>query len=107
MGLVATFGPTLESMPPEFPPHVELRMALASGALDALRAGDAARHDGLVAAAAERLVREEGGTVIALAQFSLARAAPVVAAAVDTPVLTPVTSAVQAIRARLSPRAGG
>lgn len=107
VGLVTTFGPTLESMPPEFPPQVELRIALAAGALDALRTGDAARHDRLVAAAAERLVREEGCAVIALAQFSMARAAPVVAAAAGTPVLTPVTSAVQAMRARLSHRAGG
>src|SRR5690606_35522 len=36
IGLIATFAPTLQSMPAEFPPGVALHSALAEGALDAL-----------------------------------------------------------------------
>jgi Asp/Glu/hydantoin racemase len=103
IGLVASFGPTLASMPAEFPAGVELRTALAAGALDALNAGDAARHDALVAQASCRLVDDEGCGVIALAQFSLARAADAVAQRCGVPVLTTVDSAVRALRARLAP----
>ena len=100
VGLVATFGPTLQSMPAEFPTGVDLRCALAEGALDALNRGDAARHDALAADAAARLV-DAGCGVIALAQFSLARARPAVEARCGVPVLTTVDSAVRALRARL------
>ena len=100
IGLVATFAPTLASMRPEFPPELDVRLALADGGLAALQAGDAARHDALVTAAAGRLVDEEGCTTIALAQFSMARAAGMVATAVGRPVLIPVASAVRAIRER-------
>ena len=100
VGLVATFAPTLASMRPEFPPELDVRLALADGGLAALQAGDAAGHDTLVTAAARRLVEEEGCTTIALAQFSMARAAPMVAAAIGRPVLTPVASAVRALRER-------
>jgi Asp/Glu/hydantoin racemase len=102
IGLVASFGPTLRSMPAEFPAGVELRTALAEGALEALNAGDAARHDALVAEAASQLV-EDGCGVVALAQFSLARAADAVAQRCRVPVLTTVDSAVRALRARLRP----
>ena len=101
IGLLATFGPTLESMPPEFPPGTDLRVALADGALDALNVGDLARHDALAAEAAQRL-KLQGCTVIALAQFSLARAAGVVHAATGLPVLTTPGSAVRALRRRLA-----
>ncbi|MFN0178233.1 MAG: aspartate/glutamate racemase family protein [Gemmatimonadales bacterium] len=102
IGLVATFAPTLTSMAPEFPPTVDLRLALAEGGLEALQSGDAARHDTLVTRAAQRLVDDEGCTTIALAQFSMARSAPMVAAALGRPVLTPVVSAVRTMRERLS-----
>ncbi|MCI1191093.1 aspartate/glutamate racemase family protein [Calidifontimicrobium sp. SYSU G02091] len=101
IGLVATFGPTLRSMPAEFPAHVEVRTALADGALAALDRGDAERHDALAAQAAQHLVEREGCGVIALAQFSLARARRRVEAACGVPVLTTVDSAVRALRARL------
>jgi len=101
IGLVATFGPTLRSMPAEFPPGVELRTVLADGALEALNRGDADRHDALAAQAAKHLVEAEGCGAIALAQFSLARARPRVEAACGVPVLTTVDSAVRALRARL------
>ena len=40
IGLLSTFAPTLASMPPEFPPSVELVPKLAEGALAALDRGD-------------------------------------------------------------------
>ena len=100
VGLVASFAPTLVSMPPEFPPHTVVHTALAEGALAALNAGDGARHDALVAEAALRL-KDQGAQVIALAQFSLARARDTVAARTGLPVLTTVDSAVRALHARL------
>lgn len=101
IGLVASFAPTLQSMPPEFPPGIDLRTRLAEGALAALDAGDTAAHDAAVAEAAARLVAE-GCTLVALAQFSLARARPAVEARCGVPVLTTVDSAVRALRARLA-----
>ena len=100
VGLVASFGPTLASMPPEFPPGTRLHTALAEGALAALNGGDGARHDALVADAALRL-KDQGAQVIALAQFSLARARDAVAARTGLPVLTTVDSAVRALRQHL------
>ncbi|MCL4763929.1 MAG: arylsulfatase, partial [Burkholderiales bacterium] len=49
IGLVASFAPTLASMPAEFPPGVDLVPVLAEGAMAALDRGDAASHDALVA----------------------------------------------------------
>ena len=100
VGLVASFAPTLASMPPEFPPGTRLHTALAEGALAALNGGDGARHDALVADAALRL-KDQGAQVIALAQFSLARARDAVAARTGLPVLTTVDSAVRALRGRI------
>ena len=100
IGLVATFAPTITSMTPEFPEGTDLRTVLAAGGLEALRAGDPDRHDALVADAAARLV-DEGCGVIALAQFSMARAAGAVAARTEVPVLTPVGSAVRRLRGRV------
>lgn len=100
LGLIATFAATLETMPPEFPAHVELQTALAEGALAALNAGDTATHDALIAAQAAAL-RERGCTRIALAQFSMARARAACEADSGLPVLTPVDSAVRALRRRL------
>lgn len=100
VGLLATFGPTLVSMPPEFPSQVTLDTELAEGALAALQAGNAAEHDRIAVEAARRLAAR-GCTLIALAQFSLARAAPAIKAALGLPVLTTPDSAVQALRARL------
>jgi aspartate/glutamate racemase len=99
LGLIATFAPTLASMPPEFPSGTQLELALAEGALDALNAGDTQRHDALIAAQAVAL-RERGCTRIALAQFSMARAKGACAQASGLPVLTPVDSAVRALRRR-------
>jgi Asp/Glu/hydantoin racemase len=105
IGLVASFAPTLQTMPAEFPAAVEVECELAEGALAALDAGSAAEHDRLVVAAARRLQRRGCGA-IALTQFSMARAAAEVAAAVDLPVLTTVGSAVAELRRRLEANAG-
>lgn len=102
VGLLATFAPTLESMPREFPPDVVARCAFASGAFDALNAGDAALHDQLVADAA---VRELAACeVIALAQSSMARAAGAVALATGKAVLTTPATAVSKLRRLLAPQ---
>lgn len=101
IGLVASFGPTLQSMPPEFPPGTVLKTALADGAMAALDQGDLAAHDHRVVEAAVALAAE-GCTVIALAQFSLARARDAVARATGLPVLTTVDSAVRRLRQRLT-----
>jgi aspartate/glutamate racemase len=101
VGLIASFAPTLASMPAEFPSQVDLRSVLAGGALQALHRGDVAAHDALVVAAARELAAASC-SVIALAQFSMARAAPAVRDALGLPVLTTPTSAVRALRQRLA-----
>lgn len=75
IGLLASFAPTAESMPREFPAGATLEVELAASALAALDAGDAAGHDAAALQAAEALA-SRGCAVVALAQFSLARAAP-------------------------------
>lgn len=98
IGLLATFGPTLDSMPPEFAavaPGAVVVPALAAGALARLDAGDGDGHD---RAAAEAAAALRDCDVIALAQFSLARAAPAVAAATGRAVLTTPDSAVRKLR---------
>jgi aspartate/glutamate racemase len=101
IGLLASFGPTLQSMPAEFPPGTLLHTELAGGAMDALDRGDVATHDRLAAEAAQRL-QARGCTSIALAQFSLARARDAVAAATGLPVLTTPDSAVRRLRSRIA-----
>lgn len=101
VGLVASFAPTLRSMPPEFPSSVDLRTCLADGAMQALDRGDGAAHDAAVTAAAQNLAAQ-GCRVIALAQFSMARARAAVQAALPSvTVLTTPDSAVHALRRRL------
>jgi Asp/Glu/hydantoin racemase len=100
IGLLSTFAPTLASMPSEFPSSAEVVPRLAGGALAALDRGDAAEHDRLVAEASSDL---RDCDVIALAQFSLARAAPLVAKATGRPVLTTPDSAVMKLRELLLP----
>ena len=103
IGLLATFAPTLASMPPEFAalaPEATVVPALAAGALAALNAGDGAGHDADAAQAAGSL---RDCDVIALAQFSLSRAAAAVAAATGKTVLTTPESAVRKLRQLLLP----
>lgn len=95
IGLLASFGPTLQSMPLEFPGSLTVTPKLAEGALAALDRGDGAEHDRLAALAAGDLAECDA---IALAQFSLARAAPAVAEATGKPVLTTPDSAVRKLK---------
>jgi Asp/Glu/hydantoin racemase len=95
IGLLASFAPTLDSMPAEFPATLPVTVHLAEGALAALDRGEPEAHDRLAAEAAAGLADCDA---IALAQFSLARAAPLVAAATGKPVLTTPDSAVRKLK---------
>lgn len=102
IGLLASFAPTLETMPAEFTaqaPGVRVQTALAGGALPLLDGGDGAGHDRAAADAAASL---RACDLIALAQFSLARAAGAVAAATGRRVLTTPDSAVRLLRRLLA-----
>lgn len=92
VGLLASFPMTLKSMPSEFPSGTAVETKMAEGALAALERGDGNEHDRLAAEAARDLAACD---VIALAQFSLARAAAAVATATGRPVLTTPDSAVR------------
>jgi Asp/Glu/hydantoin racemase len=100
IGLLASFPGTLASMPAEFPEGITVVTQLADGALAALDRGDSEQHDGRAARAALALADCD---VIALAQFSLARAAPRVALATKRPVLTTPHSAVRKLKRMLLP----
>src|SRR3954466_7490579 len=95
IGLLATFAPTLVSMPPEFPRSIEIVPKLAAGALAALDRGERAEHDRLVAEASREL---RGCDVFARAKYSRAPAAALVAEASGRPVLTTPDSAVQKLK---------
>lgn len=99
VALVASFPGTLDSMPAEFPPGIEVVPVLAEGALAALDAGHVATHDRLVTEAAARAA--PGVQAIALAQFSLAHVAPRVAATTGLPVFTTPESAVRRLKSLL------
>lgn len=102
IGLIASFAPTLHSMPSEFPAGTDLRTALAEGAMEALDRGDGPAHDEAVWAAAQGLLAQGCG-VLALAQFSMARAAALLRNRLSArvAVLTTPDSAVAALRRRL------
>lgn len=95
IGLLATFQPTLVSMPPEFPKSIDLKLKLADGALAAMDRGDLAEHDRLSVLAAKDLM---DCTAIALAQFSLSRATEDIAKATGKPILTTPDSAVRKLK---------
>jgi hypothetical protein len=98
IGLLSTFAPTLVSMPPEFPGSVEIVPKLAEGALAALDRGDRAEHDRLVAEASRDLRHCD---LIALAQYSMAPAAALVAEVSGLPVVTTPDSAVLKLKQAL------
>ena len=101
IGLLSTFPPTLASMPPEFPASIEIVPKLAEGALAALDRGDRAEHDRLVTEASKDL---RDCDLIALAQYSLAPAATMVAEATGRPILTTPDSAVLKLKGMLAGR---
>src|SRR5262249_2654579 len=102
IGMLATFMPSIASMEDEF-----REMAGANGrravietycvpdAMAALKSGNGAEHDRLIAEAAPRLADCDA---ILLAHFSTARAAPAVTAALGRPVLTSPDSAVEKLK---------
>jgi hypothetical protein len=98
VAMLATFGPAVASMEAEFAEQArlsgvgaKLKSILVDGAMDALRSGDAARHNELVAEAAARL---SGVGTIMLAHFSTSRAAAALRQATALPVLTSPGAAV-------------
>ena len=102
LGMLATFAPSVASMEAEFAEERDrtghdatLETLLVPGALDALKGGDAATHDRLLAEAAPRLAHCDA---ILLAHFSTSRALDAVRAAVDRPVLTSPDAAVTKLR---------
>lgn len=108
LAMIATFGPAVAGMEAEFrelaaelAPGARLAGVVAEGAIDALRAGDAATHDRRVVEAARAL---EGFDAIMLAHFSTSRAAAAVRAATPTPVLTSPEAAVASMRSLVEAR---
>src|SRR5579863_8905464 len=95
IGLLSTFAPTLQSMPGEFPSSIQLVPKLVEGALAALDRGDRAEHDRLVVQASRDL---RDCDLIALAQYSMAPAAAMVAEVSKLPVLTTPDSAVNKLK---------
>jgi Asp/Glu/hydantoin racemase len=81
--------------------RVRLVSTVVPGAFDALAQGDVARHDALVA---DKAAEIEACDVIVLAQFTLSRAAPVVAAASGLLVLDSPGAAVARMRQMVDAR---
>jgi Asp/Glu/hydantoin racemase len=98
IGLLSSFPPTLASMPREFPADIKLVPKLAEGAMAALDRGDRTTHDRLVVEASKDL---RDCDLIALAQYSMAPAAELVATASGRPVVTTPDSAVLKLKAML------
>jgi Asp/Glu/hydantoin racemase len=105
IAVMATVGPTIPSISAEIRQmaaargqKVELVPYVVEGAFDALSGGDAATHDALVA---ERAREIKGCDVIVLAQFTLSRAVPAVAAVSRIPIFNSPGAAVAKMRAML------
>lgn len=106
IAVVATVEATIPSVAAEFEAMatsqgrmVDLVPVVVEGAFDALAGGDPETHDRLVAEAARGI---SGVDAIALAQFTLSRAAPAVAAVTDVPVLNSPGAAVAKLREMLA-----
>lgn len=106
IGMVATFEPSVAGMEAEFAEAAKARNCgnarietnCVPEAMTALRAGDEARHNELVAAAARRLAHCDA---IMLAHFSTSIAAEACRAAVDRPILTSPDAAVLRLKSIL------
>jgi Asp/Glu/hydantoin racemase len=106
IGMLASFAPSIPSMTEEFRAmaeaarsSAELETVCVPEAMRALREGDGATHDRLLAAAAQAF---RGCDIVLLAQFSTARAAEAVAAATGRPALTSPASAVAKLKSLLA-----
>jgi Asp/Glu/hydantoin racemase len=106
IGLLVTFGPSLEPLTAELRDMAarrgatcDVRGVLVPGALQALQAGRPAEHDAAIAAAAAALADLD---VVVLGQFSMARARQAMDAALRARVLATPECAVQQLRAMLA-----
>ena len=109
LALVATFPSSIPSMTEEFDATFGARGASLTGhlvadAMEALKAGDAARHDALIA---ETVSGIRDVDAILLAQFSMAGAAPRASEATSAPVLTSPGTAVEKLRRAVAARSSG
>ena len=109
IGMLATFGPSVASMESEFEELARQRRAGATiethcvpEAMAALRRGDFATHDKLLADTAPKLSRCD---VVLLAHFSTARAQKLVSGSLSCPVMTSPGSAVLKLKSILTPAA--
>jgi hypothetical protein len=98
VGLVAWFAPTLASLMPECPANVAFVPIFVEGAAVAHAAGDWIAHDRLVVEAALSVNVD----TYALAQFSIARAAPALRARTSKRVVTSPDCAVLELKHALS-----
>jgi hypothetical protein len=105
IGMLATFAPSVPSMESEFRDmmkarglNARIRTICVPEAMAALRQGDAARHNALLAEAAPQLAQ---CNAVMLAQFSTSRAEKAVAARLSIPVLTSPKAAVRKLRSVL------
>lgn len=102
VGMLATFPPSVESMEQEFRAmaaqrhcSTTLHTVCVPAAMAALKAGDGALHDRLLAEAAPAL---NNCAAVLLAHFSTARAKTAVSAAIGCPVLTSPGTAVMRLK---------
>lgn len=102
IGMLATFGPAVETMRDEFDEYVAqvkspatLETVLVADAMTALRAGDAATHNRLLGERAPELAHVD---TVMLAHFSTSRAQSAVQAALSIPVLSAPGAAVRRMR---------
>ncbi|HEV2512269.1 aspartate/glutamate racemase family protein [Bosea sp. (in: a-proteobacteria)] len=102
IGMIATFGPAVAMMEQEFAeeakrlnPQARLTPWLAVGAIEALRAGDAATHNQRVAEGVAELGERDA---ILLAHFSTSRASDACRALTSRPVLSSPDAAVRKLR---------
>ncbi|MFS2014242.1 aspartate/glutamate racemase family protein [Azospirillum sp. CT11-132] len=102
IGIVVSFGPSADSLRTELLAmaaaagrRIEVTVAIADGALAALKSGDGDGHDDRVARTAGQLA---GCDVVILGQFSMARAQARLQPLLSVPVLTTPAAAVEALR---------
>jgi len=102
IGMLATFAPSVASMEEEFREIAEagggrarVETYCVPGAMAALKAGDGAEHDRLIAEAAPRFADCDA---VLLAHFSTSRAAPRITSVLDRPILTSPGSAVAKLK---------
>ncbi|HWA19592.1 MAG TPA: aspartate/glutamate racemase family protein [Devosia sp.] len=107
IGMLATFGPAVATMEDEFSEYVArtgssatLQTVLVEDAMKALRSGDSATHNRLLA----EHVKDLGPVdIVMLAHFSTSRAVSAVSAATELPVLSAPGSAVERMRQMVAP----